>query len=85
MLHGENFKTVANYQSILSLAGFFAFSYEYTQDISLLKVLSENESVLAYFNTNKGFVSTPSYFQKVPTLEDTKFHLKVLEVLILAN
>lgn len=82
MLLAENFKLVANFSPILALVGFFAYATEYTKDKSYVQFLAQNENILNYLATNKGFINTPTYFQKGPTLIDTKYQLKAIESLI---
>jgi hypothetical protein len=78
MLSSENFKTTANFSIIIALTGFFCSAFIYTSDPSYLTWMIQNEGILGYFATKKGYVNTLGYFLKNPTQHDVKNHIKVI-------
>lgn len=78
MLSSENFKTTANYSTIIALTGFFCSAFIYTSDPSYVTWMIQNEGILGYFATKKGYVNTLGYFLKNPNQHDVKNHIKVI-------
>ena len=78
MLSSENFKTTANFSIIIALTGFFCSSFIYTSDASYLTWMIQNEGILGYFATKKGYVNTLGYSLKNPTQHDVKNHIKAI-------
>ena len=62
MLIGENFKNTISYSSILALIGFFCSAYLYTKDNNYIQWMVQNENILSYIGSNKGYVNTLGYF-----------------------
>jgi hypothetical protein len=68
MLAGENTKTVANYPIILALTVFFIAAQSYTKNVSHLHWIVSNDSLINYLCSTKGFINTPTFFVRNPSL-----------------
>jgi hypothetical protein len=83
MLTGENFKSTINYSHLISLMAFFCIAYYYTNDKTYINWMVENDNIMTYISTSKGFVNTQGYLKKNLSLYDVKYHLKVIQTLII--
>jgi hypothetical protein len=62
MLAGENFKNTISYSSVLALVGFFCSAYLYTKDFTNIEWIINNENILGYLGSSKGYINTLGFF-----------------------
>ena len=67
MLSVENFKSTVNYSIILSLVAFFIKAYNKTDDKSYIQWILDNDAIMTYLTTSRGYINTLAYFLRSPT------------------
>jgi hypothetical protein len=65
----------------LSLVGFFCAASFYTSDQTHFTWIIQNENLLGYLATNKGFINTNAFFLKNPNIHDVKNHINAITLL----